>query len=138
MKISLIKAHISKLAQTEEKCPASGLHVDLARKEQTSKLNGLSKERGLRGMLGRKNNDASETLSPFASAIIDGSLESLERRDLTRMSVLYTKIVNEVVFDQIDGAWVKGELVRLRQRIRDQSVLWKRNSRRTGHLVSSR
>lgn len=59
--------------------------------------------------------------------------------DLTRMSVVYTETVDEVILNQRGSAWVKAKLVRL------WSEIWKfkikelkRNLRCTAHLAYSR
>lgn len=47
-----------------------------------------------------KNYYAADTVAPFVSAFINRRLSFVKRCDLTRMIVLYTESVSEVLSDQ--------------------------------------
>lgn len=67
------------------------------------------------------------SLFPFAAGFIDESLGCVDKRDVTRMSMLDTEMMNKMLLDQSGSAWVEKELVRLRSEIQKlKSVVRKR------------
>lgn len=117
MRLPLVEVRSSILAHVEEKYPVPGLRLDLAEKKQTAQLKGQFTGDGLRRMRERRNYYAADTVCQFVAAFSDKGLDFVVRCDLTLMSVLYTEMVENVSFDQRDGAWVEDELVRLRSEI---------------------
>lgn len=113
-RLPLPRACISILPPTEKKYMALGMQVDFAKKNQKAQLDGLLTKDGLRATMERKNHYALGKLLPFVAALIERSTDSVNRCGFTRMHVLYTEILNKVPFDQRGGAWMQGELARLR------------------------
>lgn len=101
------------LAHIEAKYPDSGSHVDFANKKPLAQLNGLHTEEELREMLKAINHYSVDAEICFAAALTDRLFGFVERGNWTRMNVLYTKIVNKVLFGHKDGSWVEGEVVGL-------------------------
>lgn len=67
MRLAQLKASKGSLTHSEERQPASGLHVKLAKKKQTAQLSGLLTEERLRGMTKRRTYYAVDTMFSFVS-----------------------------------------------------------------------
>lgn len=85
---------VCKLALTANQYPVSGLPVDFARKKQMAQPSGLFMEEGLQAMMKAKTCYAIYSLFPFIAAFIDRRHGFVESRNLIRMSVLCTEMVN--------------------------------------------
>lgn len=57
---------------------------------------------------------AAHSLCTFVAAFIDRFLRFLDRCRLTRMSFLHTHTMFKMLLGQVHGAWVEGEVARLR------------------------
>lgn len=62
---------------------------------------------------------ACDKLFPFVAVFIHSGLGFVKTRKLTRTNVLYTLIMNKMLFDHRNWAWVEVELIRL------QLEIWK-------------
>lgn len=88
-----------------------------AKKEHTAQLNDLRSEERLQRTMEVGNWDGIDAVFPFDPAFVAKIPDCVERCDQTRMNVLYTEMVTEVLFDHRGRSWVKGELVRSRSEI---------------------
>lgn len=93
MRLSLLKACNGILPHFERKYQVSILHIDFSENEQKARLSGLFTDEELRGMVEGSSYCVVDPVLPFAAASTDERLGSVERCNLTRMSVLYKKMV---------------------------------------------
>lgn len=112
-----LKTWRAKLAHTEEKYSASGLHAAFARKQQTAQLNGLLPKETSRKRMGNNSFFAASTVFPLAAALMERSPVFVERYGLLWMMVLHSQMLNKVLLEFRSAASVKGELVILRSEI---------------------
>lgn len=91
------------LAHFEDKFSVSGLHADFATKEQTAQLKGLLTKEVLRMVGSGRNKYAVDTVFQLAATLTDRSLGSVERCDLTGMSILYSRMVRRMFFNRNCG-----------------------------------
>lgn len=103
-------------ANIEEKCWDSGLHVDLAKKTQTTQLKVVFASNVLRALMEGGKYYVDDTVSSFAPAVTSRTPGAVRRREWIWISVLDTKMLNNVHFDQRGGTWVDGKLARQRSR----------------------
>lgn len=87
------------MAHIENKYTVPGLHVNFVEEKQKTQLSGLLTEDGLRGMKEKRNCYAAYTVFPFVALFNDRSFGFGERCDFTRMSSLYTEMVDKMLFD---------------------------------------
>lgn len=109
----LFRACSGIMVHIEEKYPVRGLYLKFAKRKQIAHLKGLLTKVRLRGIVAGKIYYAVDNVFQFASAYIDRSLDFAKRCDLTPMSVLYTEVLGEVLFDEKKGGRVGGEFMRL-------------------------
>lgn len=109
---------IKKLAYIRKKYPVLGLHLDFAEKKQRAQLKGLFTEEKVRGMMEKRQFYTAGAKFWSVMALNDRSLGFMEKRDLTRVKVLKTEVVNKVLLNHTPGARVKEELIRLRSKTR--------------------
>lgn len=93
----LLRACSDVLAHSQEKYQILVLHVDSAKKKRTAQLNVLLTEDGLRELSDGRIYCTVDKVFSFAAAFIHRNLVSAEKCEFTRMSVLYTEMVNEML-----------------------------------------
>lgn len=91
----MLEAYGAILPHNGEKFLTADLQVDLSRKERTAQPSGLLTEDKLQKMMKKSSHYALDRFFLFVVSFIDRSLRFVEKCDLTRTSVLYTKIFSK-------------------------------------------
>lgn len=106
------------LAHIDEKHCVPCLRVDFAKKKWMAQLNGLQREKRLRGITKGRDYCSIAMVFSLAAAIIDRSLRFFREMQLSSDALFYTEMIDKVLFNHKGGVWAEGEGARLRSEIR--------------------
>lgn len=93
------------------------MHINFAAKQKSTLLSGSLTEKRLRWKLKWEKWFAVSKLSVFVAFLIAGILDSVEKCKGTEMNAYRSAVFSKVLLGRKSGAWVKGELVKLRSEI---------------------
>lgn len=99
VRLAVLRACNSIQPHNEKKYLFSSLGMGFAKKEPTAQLNALLTAEGLQEMMTGRSWYSIEIVLPFVATSVDRSLGTMKKSSLALMSVLYSQVVNKMLFD---------------------------------------